>query len=562
MHRVMTRRNKVGAILTEPLKKPSADLDSIHRIFTIPEDPNSQLAQIERRISDNLDGFLQEHLVTLERPLHEIEQNFSEFEFPQEPTFVSEQAAFLLDKVVAHSVHTASPRFIGHMTSAIPYFMLPISKIMMALNQNVVKIETSRAFTPLERQVIGMLHHLVYAESDEFYQRWMHDADNPIGVLCSGGTVANLTALWAARNHVFAPHNTFKGVAVEGFHAACQYYDCAGAVVLVSDRGHYSLSKTADVLGIGRQNVIAVASDAHDKIDLRQLEQTIKKTVQNNQRIIALVGVAGSSETGSVDPLEDMADLAAAYGCHFHVDAAWGGPTLCSHRYRPLLKGIQRADSVTIDAHKQFYVPMGAGLVVFKQPQTLTSVCHHAEYIIRKGSKDLGSHTLEGSRAGMAMMVHSGFKVIGRKGYELLINLGIENAKKFAQLIVAAPDFELVSGPELNILTYRYCPADIADQLTEYLSNNRMNQCTLINEKLNQMGIMIQKRQRAQGRSFVSRTTLKPVRYHREAVVVFRVVLANPLVTNKIFVEVLEQQRELVREPEIERLIKEIRAVG
>ncbi|MCP6623535.1 pyridoxal-dependent decarboxylase, partial [Klebsiella pneumoniae] len=83
---------------------------------------------------------------------------------------------------------------------------------------------------------------------------------------------------------------------------------------------------------------------------------------------------------------------------------------------------IERADSVTIDGHKQLYVPMGAGMVVFKDPTALSAIEHHANYILRHGSKDLGSHTLEGSRPGKAMLVHAGFSIIGRKGYELLID--------------------------------------------------------------------------------------------------------------------------------------------
>ncbi|TKL84565.1 aminotransferase class V-fold PLP-dependent enzyme, partial [Enterococcus faecium] len=110
-------------------------------------------------------------------------------------------------------------------------------------------------------------------------------------------------------------------------------------------------------------------------------------------RVMAIVGVAGTTETGNVDPLDELADLAAELNCHFHVDAAWGGATLLSDKYRYLLKGIERADSVTIDAHKQMYVPMGAGMVVFKHPSAAHAIEHHAEYILRKGSKDLGSQT-------------------------------------------------------------------------------------------------------------------------------------------------------------------------
>ena len=129
-----------------------------------------------------------------------------------------------------------------------------------------------------------------------------------------------------------------------------------------------------------------------------------------------------------------------------------------SSNYRHLLSGIERADSITIDAHKQMYVPMGAGLVLFKDPAATDAIEHHAEYILRKGSKDLGSHTLEGSRPGMAMLVHACLRVIGRKGYEMLIDRSIVKARTFAELIKQDEDFELISEPELCLLTYRYVP--------------------------------------------------------------------------------------------------------
>jgi len=203
-----------------------------------------------------------------------------------------------------------------------------------------------------------------------------------------------------------------------------------------------------------------------------------------------------------------MADFTQELGCHFHVDAAWGGPTLFSDRYRSLLAGIERADSVTIDAHKQLYVPMGAGMVVFKDPVALSAIEHHANYILRHGSKDLGSHTLEGSRPGMSMLVHAGFSIIGRKGYELLIDMGIERAKTFADMIRSHPDFELTSEPELNILTYRYCPFAVQQVLDAATTQQRAD----INALLDQVSQLLQKHQREAGKTFVSRTRLRIAR--------------------------------------------------
>jgi len=347
-----------------------ANLENLYRIFTVPEAPDSTLGLIDQAISDNVTGFLQNHIVALERELEEIEKDFSATRIPEEPTFVSEYTEFVKEKLVAQSVHTAAPGFVGHMTSALPYFMLPLSRIMTALNQNLVKVETSKAFTPMERQVLAMLHRLVYARDDDFYPQWIHKSQYALGAFCSGGTIANITALWVARNRLCAPQGEFKGIAREGLFKALQHLDCNGLAVLVSRRGHYSLGKAIDVLGLGRDNLIQIDTDEKNRIDMQQLRNTCARLQTEGIKPLAIVGIAGTTETGNIDPLDEIADLAAELNCHFHVDAAWGGPTLFSETHRSLLRGIERADSVTIDAHKQLYVPMGAGMVLFNRPHS------------------------------------------------------------------------------------------------------------------------------------------------------------------------------------------------
>ncbi len=524
-------------------KTVDVSFENLLRIFTVPEGPDSTLTKIEAELSRNLNQFLREHIVAEEKPLKEIEKDFCDPVIPEQPSFVSDHTQHLLDTLVSHSVHTSAPSFIGHMTSALPYFLMPLSKIMIALNQNLVKIETSKAFTPLERQVLGMLHRLIYQQDDTFYSQWMHSAEHSLGAFCSGGTIANITALWVARNNALKARDSFQGVEKEGLYRAMKHYGYQGLAVLVSKRGHYSLKKAADVLGLGQDELIAVETDHNNRLCVKDLAKKMAELHAQNIKVIAVIGVAGTTETGNIDPLSDIANLCADHGCHFHVDAAWGGATLMSNRYRYLLDGIEKADSVTIDAHKQLYIPMGAGMVLFKDPDAMRSVEHHAQYILRKGSKDLGSHTLEGSRSGMAMLVYAAMNIISRPGYELLINQSIEKAKYFASLIDSQPDFELISQPELCLLTYRYVPAATKQALKQ---GNRQQRKAL-NDKLNQLTQFIQKTQRETGRSFVSRTQLNPKHLDDLDTVVFRVVLANPLTQNAILESVLTEQREIAK---------------
>jgi glutamate decarboxylase len=520
-------------------KKAEATLETMHKIFTLPESEQSTLSRLDREISENLLGFLSSRIVAGDVAPANLEQDFLDTHIPEDPLFVSEQVEFLLNKIVAQSVRTSSPSFIGHMTSALPYFMFPLAKIMMTLNQNVVKIETSKAFTPLERQVVGMLHRLVYQRDDAFYAQWTQSFVHSLGVMCSGGTVANISALWVARNRLLGPRGNFAGVAEEGLAAALRHADLDGLVVLCSRRAHYSLGKAADLLGLGRRQLLAIPITAQHKIDLAALRAEIARLKTRRQGILAIVGIAGTTETGNVDPLDGLADIAAEHGTHFHVDAAWGGPTLFSRRHRGLLAGIERADSVTIDAHKQLYVPVGAGMVVFRDVQALSSVEHHANYVIRRGSRDIGKHTLEGTRSGMAMLIHSALRIIGKRGYELLIDRGLDMARQFAALIRATPDFELVTEPELNLLTYRYVPPATRTLLT----GGSAEQKRAANEALSALTESIQREQRAHGKTFVSRTRLEAAAHDGQVVTVFRVVLANPLTTREILEEVLQEQR-------------------
>jgi glutamate decarboxylase len=520
-------------------KRAQATLETVRKIFTAPERPSSTLNRLDREISENLIGFLNTRIVAGDIAPGNLERDFVDTAIPQDPRFVSEQVEFLLDKVVAQSVRTSSPSFVGHMTSALPYFMIPLAKIMITLNQNVVKIETSKAFTPLERQVIGMLHRLVYEQPAEYYEEWTQSITHSLGVFCSGGTVANITALWVARNRLLGPDAEFAGVIEEGMAAALRHHRLEGAAVLVSERGHYSLSKAADLLGLGHRQFITIPTAPDHTIDLEALERRIQELQAARIGIMAIVGIAGATETGSVDPLEALAGVARRAGAHFHVDAAWGGPTLFSRRYRELLRGIELADSVTIDAHKQLYVPVGAGIVLFKDVEALSSIEHHANYVIRRGSRDIGKHTLEGSRSGMAMLVHSALSIIGQRGYELLIELGIERAREFATLIAEQPDFELVTPPVLNLLTYRYVPP----ALRQKLASGSLEERAATNDSLSSLTESIQKEQRAHGKTFVSRTRLRSAAQGGQLVTVFRVVLANPLTTREILAGILEEQR-------------------
>ena len=530
---------------TPPLKKSLvADWPALKRTFIRPEDDaaRSTLIKYMEQILFGLHDFLKTHVGFTEAvSLKDLADRFTDSLISQNPEKkLADVITDLIEDIAPHAVNVASPYFIGHMTSAIPFFMVHLKTIVAALNQNVVKIETSKVVSVVEKQVLAKIHRLIYRESDTFYTEHIQSTHTTLGCFTENGTLSNLTALWVARNTRFSPKNGFGGVEKEGLQAAYEAYGIERSVILVSKRGHYSLDKSGGLLGIGNRNIVAVDVDEKNRIDLTALENTIHtfKKSPKKTAILAVVGIAGTTETGSVDPLSNLGDICAENRIHFHVDAAWGGPTLVSEKYRHLLAGIEGADSVTIDGHKQFYMPMSCGMIYFKDPTIMDSVIYHSNYVNRPTSVDLGIKSPSGSREANSLILDSALKIMGSRGYALLIDHGIETARKFADEIEKRPDFQLVTPPELNILTYRLCPLNLKNKLGQ----GDAEEVAQINEKLNTLNRTVQRLQREAGNSFVSRTTLSSATWPGQDMVVLRAVIMNPMTTIEILREILDEQ--------------------
>jgi glutamate decarboxylase len=418
--------------------------------------------------------------------------------------------------------------------------MVHLKTIVAALNQNVVKLETSKVVSIVEKQVLAKIHRLIYKYDDGFYDEHVQNPNTTLGCFTDGGTLANTTALWVARNAAFKAKDGFGGIENEGLMAAHKAYDVEKAVVLVSRLGHYSLRKACGLMGIGNQNLIPVEVDNRNKVNLKDLKEKIGDIQKDRgkTKCIAIIGIAGTTETGAVDPLPQLAEIADEHNVHFHVDAAWGGPTLMSEKYRRLLRGIELADSVTIDGHKQFYMPMTCGMIYFKNPYLMDHVAYHSRYVNRPGSVDLGIKSLAGSREANSLILDSTLKIMGSKGYSLLIEHGIETAKELADEIKARPNFQIITEPELNILTYRLCPKDILDRLKRIHPEEKQR----INDELNNINRNIQRTQREAGKSFVSRTTVTREEDYGGVIVVLRCVIMNPMTDMKILNDILDEQ--------------------
>ncbi len=529
-------------------KQLVADWETLNRVFIRPEDENSRktLVKYMEQILFGLHDFLNRNVgVTEEISLAELAKEFTDTRINREPLKkLTDVIEDIINDIAPRAVNVASPYFIGHMTSAIPFFMVHLKAIAAALNQNVIKVETSKVLSVLEKQVLAKVHRMIYQKDDAFYNAHVQNVETCLGGFTSGGTTANLTALWTARNLSLPPKQGFSGIEADGLFEGLKAYGLERMVVLVSRKGHFSLKKAGGILGIGNRNVIPVDADENKGIDLAVLKRMIQElTTGGKTKIMAVVGVAGATETGTIDPLPELAAICKTHNIHFHVDAAWGGPVLLSEKYAGLLSGIEQADSVTIDCHKQFYMPMTAGMVYFKDPKAMDQIVYHARYVNRKGSVDLGIKTLEGSREANSLILDSSLKIMGSKGYGLMIDHGIETAKIFAEKINARPLFQLISKPRLNILTYRLVPLSIRKELDSSPDKER---CRQLNLELDKLNTRIQRIQREAGKSFVSRTRLKVSAKDSKEVVVLRSVLMNPYTSPKILDEILDEQEALL----------------
>lgn len=480
------------------------------------------------------DTFLQQDKVSSGLNSQELQQKFNVISVPKHGISQNDFLQEVEDLVSAHSVNTGSPYFIGHMTSLLPNFIRPLAKLKIALNQNMVKLETANAATFYEKQALAMLHKEVYQLDQAEYKNCILDPSKSLGVVTSGGTIANITALQCAR-----ASSLVADVEELGIHSVLQQSGLSKSVVIVSELGHYSIKKSLSLLGLGKQNMLTVKVDSQQKIDLDELRTTLLHCQKEKVHVMAMIGVAGTTECGSFDPLIEMADLAEEFGHYFHVDAAWGGPLIFSEQYRSLLNGIERADSVTIDGHKQLYLPMGTGIVLFRNIDMAAAIANEANYIIRRNSHDLGRIAIEGSRPANIFYLQAGLKLFGKQGYAEILDANITTAALMAEEINKSNDFRLLTKPQSNIFLYHYIPGQL---------RNKVDWSEIEHQKINEFNVQLQEEQKSRGNTFVSRTTIS--HESSEPMVALRVVIANPLSTFQHCLSVLQEQRKIAKEME------------
>jgi len=543
------------------------DMEQIKKLFIMP-DSADKFHEFGNELLELIHQFFTEkggiHSSIL---LPDLAKLFSNTNIPNEPHLLKDVLYEIKTKVIAHSVKVGNPYYIGHMTSAVPYFVVLLEMIIAALNQNQVKIESAKASTFVEKEFISWMHRIIFGRSAKFYKNNIQNRDTVLGNITLDGTMANLTALLTARNLAFRPDGRFPGIREAGVAEAYRHYGCDRAVILVSKRGHYSIDKVGRTIGIGNQNIIKIPVDSKNKIDIFRLEKTCREIEEANAsggprtRIIAIVGIAGTTETGNIDNLKEIRRIADDCKTYFHVDAAWGGSVLLADQFRYLFTGIEKADSVTVDAHKLLYAPPSLGMVFFRNGTELKALMHNSNYIIRPDSVDLGRFSVEGSRPFASLKPWATLKIFGRNGFSLIFEHAFELTSVLRGLVEMHCNFEAMNQPELFIFNYRFVPKVIQDRLSKLMLNiqadelldekSRITKMQMlkrienINAMLNELNIELHKDIREEDESFVSRTMIDIPQYFYQNCVVLRAITINPLTTPEILKEIIEQQNQL-----------------
>lgn len=392
--------------------------------------------------------------------------------------------------VIDASRHNGHPRFFGYVASPSTPVGAYADLLASALNTNVTSWRSAPAATEVERTVVRWLGQLIGY------------ADDAAGLLTSGGSMANLTALLIAHRSR-APQE----VAKQGL-----YVTSAPMTLYASDQVHLSIPKAADILGLGREHVRIIKSDEALRLDVRSLRERIESDLRAGFKPFCVVASAGTVNTGAVDPLEDAASVAEEFGLWFHVDGAYGAPAAMDATKRSLFRGIERADSLSIDAHKWLYAPVDCGCLLLRDGARARAAfsSSEADYIKVHEEEEreafaFWDYGIELSRRFRALKLWMMLRYYGARRLSEIIMHDNALAQYLAERVRESDDFELVAPVSLSICCFRYVPQSFRLKLESAQSEEERDS---INRELNEMNAHIMHAVQRGGRAYVSNATI------------------------------------------------------
>lgn len=383
----------------------------------------------------------------------EEKEGLHSLEIPREGREAREVARELIDKVYPYSMKTNHPRNFCFIPNDVSPYSVFGDLINSMNNPYGGGFAVSKGTAIVEEELI----------------KWMgsfldYDRDSLGGQFVSGGSMANLTAMTVARDDKLRPEDFIRGT------------------VYVSDQTHSSVAKGVHVMGISRENVRKIESDDGFRMKLDSLERAIKEDIENGYKPFLLVGTSGTTNTGSIDPLEDLADLAAKYNMWFHVDGAYGASALLSS-HRELLRGIERSDSVSWDGHKWLYQTYGCAAVICRDKSKLLRSFHvNPEYLkdVESQGEDLNfwDMGIELTKPARGMRLWFTLQTLGLDLMREAIDQAFVVADWLEEEIGKYDHYEILSPSNMGIINFRY-----------HKENLSLEEEDRINHRISQLGV-------------------------------------------------------------------------
>jgi aromatic-L-amino-acid/L-tryptophan decarboxylase len=351
----------------------------------------------------------------------------------------------LCHEMVKQGFHVPSANYFGLMNPTPTYMGVLAEALVAGLNPQLATLARSQLASKIELETMRWVGERV---------GWPGEFN---GTFTSGGNEANFSGLALALAFKF-PDAIEEGVAAIG----------SQPVLYASAESHHSLDKSAGLLGIGRKALRRIAVNEAAQLDPEMLERAIVQDLAVGRKPFCVVATAGTTNSGTVDDLIAISEICRRHQLWLHVDGAYGGVAIFSDQHRNVVRGIERADSLTVDPHKWMAMPFAAGVILTSHPEILERAFSVAAPYMPKA---VGAQLPDNSRISTqwtrrmnSLKLWLTLRVHGRQAYEELIDRQLKLSKSFAGWVKASEDFELAVAPTLPIVTFRLKPAGRSPQ--------------------------------------------------------------------------------------------------
>ncbi|CAG9770518.1 unnamed protein product [Ceutorhynchus assimilis] len=426
-----------------------------------------------------------------------------DFKLQNDPSTHSELVKKLKD-IIKYSVKTGHPYFVNQLFSSVDPYGFVGQLLTDALNPSAYTYEVAPLIILMEETVLKEMREIVGWTSGE--------GD---GIFCPGGSIANGYAISCAR------HYYFPDVKAKGLRSL------PNLILFTSEDAHYSIKKLASFLGLGTENVYLVNTEANGKMDAGHLEELIGAAIKNDGKPFLVSATAGTTVIGAFDPIDKIADICQKHKLWLHVDAAWGGGALMSKKHRTLLKGIERADSVTWNPHKLLTAPQQCSTFLVRHKNLLADAhSANASYLFQKDKfydtqYDTGDKHIQCGRKADVLKFWFMWKAKGTKGLESHVDKVFETARYFYETIKTRPGFEIVvPEPECTNICFWYLPESIRTSSSEEFCQ-KLTSDKEFREKLHLVAPKIKEKMMKEGTMMVTYQT------HKDKPNFFRIVFQN-----------------------------------